>query len=100
MNRMIATVMTILLLATSAGASINNWDTGRSNEFSPVVDVLLFRPVGIGLTLAGGALCVVMCSFATLTPNGAAQTANQLVLKPLEFTFVRPVGIFPHTSRY
>lgn len=62
-----------------------------------LADIFLLRPVGVGMTLVGGALLVASSPFTGLAsiapPHDAFQRAsNALVVGPAGFTFNRPLG--------
>ena len=54
-------------------------------------DVIVYRPAGVLLTVAGSALFVVIFP-ATLIAGGTKHTAKTLVQTPFKFTFRRPIG--------
>ena len=71
---------------------------GRNLGVLPILaDLFLLRPVGVGMTLVGGALLVASSPFTGLAsiapPHDAFQRAsNALVVGPAGFTFNRPLG--------
>lgn len=71
---------------------------GRNLGVLPILaDVFLLRPVGVGMTLVGGALLVASSPFTGLAsiapPHDAFQRAsNALVVGPAGFTLNRPLG--------
>jgi len=51
------------------------------------------RPLGLFATVAGTALTVVALPFTV--PSGSVESsARELILKPAEYTFKRPLGDF------
>lgn len=58
-----------------------------------VLDLVITRPFGLAASVVGAALFVVALPFTI--PSGSVQeSANQLVKRPLEYTFDRPLGEF------
>ena len=73
-----------------------------------ILDVLLYRPVGLAVTIIGTGLFIGMSPLTALAsipePHDAfVKTGKILILSPATYTFVRPVGdrSFPyHASPY
>lgn len=64
-----------------------------------LADIVIFRPVGLAVTIAGGAVFVGISPFTAFanipSPHNAFQkTAEFLVNNPGKFTFVRPLGVY------
>ena len=58
-----------------------------------VVDALVMRPLGLAATVVGTVLTVVALPFTI--PSGSVETsARQLILRPADYTFKRPLGDF------
>ena len=83
---------------TSQYGDYAGYGKGRNlGVLAVLADIFLLRPVGVGLTLAGGALLVASAPFTGLAsiapPHDAFQRAsNALVVGPAGFTFNRPLG--------
>jgi hypothetical protein len=58
-----------------------------------VFDALVARPLGLVGTVVGAATWVVSLPF-TLPSRSSERAAKQMVAKPAEFTFKRPLGQF------
>ena len=56
-----------------------------------VLDAFLLRPLGLVATVLGAATFVVTLPFS-LPTRSADDAAKVLVVKPLEYTFARPLG--------
>lgn len=56
-------------------------------------DLLIVRPLSLAATVLGTGLFVVSLPFALLAPDGAAATAQRLVVEPARYTFARPLGV-------
>jgi hypothetical protein len=61
------------------------------NEFAMVGDLLVARPVGLVLTVAGTAVWLVSLPF-TLLSGHAGEAAGTLIGGPVETTFMRCLG--------
>lgn len=58
-----------------------------------VVDVVVMRPLGLAATIVGTVLTVVALPFTI--PSGSVEvSARELIVKPAEYTFQRPLGDF------
>jgi hypothetical protein len=62
-----------------------------------VADVLVIRPVGLATIVAGTAIFLVSLPVALIT-NDVSTTAKQLVVKPVNYTFDRPLGDFNYQT--
>lgn len=58
-----------------------------------LLDALLFRPVGLALCVLGLAGTIVTAPFA-VTSESQPQVYGELIEKPFNFTFKRPLGNF------
>ena len=61
------------------------------NEFAMVGDLIVARPLGLVMTVAGAVVWVVSLPF-TLVAGHAAEAGNTLVVGPAETTFLRCLG--------
>jgi hypothetical protein len=61
------------------------------NAFAMAGDLLVARPLGVVMTVAGAAVFVVALPF-TLLAGSVSESAEKLVLGPGEATFVRCLG--------
>ena len=57
------------------------------------MDVLLVRPLSLVATVAGTGLFIISLPFSALGRN-TDEAAEQLILRPGKYTFVRPLGEF------
>jgi hypothetical protein len=81
-----------LALAPAAAASVN--ENGSSPGGGEIIfDSLVVRPVGLVGTVAGTAVFIVSLPFSALGGNVGA-VADQMVVAPARYTFVRPIGEF------
>lgn len=58
-----------------------------------VVDLVVVRPLGLAATVIGTVLTVVALPF-TLPGGNAGASAHELIVRPAEYTFNRPLGEF------
>jgi hypothetical protein len=75
------------ILPAQAQTSIDE----RPNAFAMVGDLLVARPIGAVMTVAGSAAFVVSLPLTALA-GSVAESAETLVLGPAETTFVRCLG--------
>lgn len=57
-----------------------------------VVDLVFLRPFGIASCVVGGAAAIVSLPFLAFNPNAAKAVVRELITKPGQFTFERPLG--------
>lgn len=69
--------------------------SSSSDGVSMVADLLLVRPISLVGSALGAAVFLVSLPF-TLTTQSTDEAARELVGKPLEYTFYRPLGDFDH----
>jgi hypothetical protein len=96
----IAIFIILMLISAPSGAMATLPPSCRDSRIeadSMVVDALLVRPLGIITTVAGFGLFLVSAPFSLLGRN-AGQAWENLVLNPVRFTFVRPLGDFEATT--
>ncbi|MEQ1591789.1 MAG: hypothetical protein ABL892_05305 [Thiobacillaceae bacterium] len=58
-----------------------------------VVDIVVVRPLGLVTTVVGAALTVIALPF-TLPSGSVGASAHELIVKPADYTFNRPLGEF------
>jgi hypothetical protein len=88
-KKLIAFLVVFALIASAAPVLAEPTDT----EIIP--DVLIARPCGLATTVLGSVLFVV--SLPVAIPSGSVKNVGRrLVLDPVEFTFIRPVGDFDY----
>jgi uncharacterized membrane protein len=83
-----------LFFGFSQGTMATGMYEEQHNERSAgamAVDVLAVRPLGFVATVLGTGLFVVSLPFSALGGN-VDEAAQNLVVKPARFTFVRPLG--------
>jgi hypothetical protein len=63
----------------------------QPNAFAMTGDLLVARPIGLGLTVIGGAAFILSLPFTALA-GSVGESAEALVLGPAETTFMRCLG--------
>lgn len=87
---LIALMMVFALLSSVAPAIAYD---PKEQDIAP--DVLIVRPIGIAAVAVGSVIFVASLPFSL--PTGTVHTvAQRLILDPVEYTFVRPVGDFDY----
>lgn len=86
----IALVLAVAPLA--ANAEDNDTVTG-DKATDMVVDLAVARPLGLAATVIGTVLTVVALPF-TIPSGSVESSARELIVKPAEYTFNRPLGEF------
>ncbi len=61
------------------------------NAVTMMFDLVIYRPVGIGLTAIGTAFFIVSLPF-TLPGGNTDEAAEKLMREPFNHTFARPLG--------
>jgi hypothetical protein len=106
--KMIKLALSLALLATaSAQAGTDNAldCKQRTEAMNLMTDVIVIRPVGFAVTLAGTALFAGLSPFTGLAsipePHDSFNRVGAvLVGAPFAYTFVRPLGQFNNTCQY
>jgi len=93
--RKIVVLLTLCFLCLTSTAAFAQIDDGLIT----IGDLVVSRPVGIVVTVVGGALFVVSLPFA-LASGSVKETADVLVEQPFRFTFERPLGDFKEYRSY
>ncbi|MEZ4334507.1 MAG: hypothetical protein R3F35_22355 [Myxococcota bacterium] len=94
-RRTAAAATAALLLSTMTAAPSFAQTRAQSDaaNASPVVDVLLLRPVGFISLVAGIGLMAVSTPIVLITrPHEIHKPFEQLVVKPARFLWVDPIG--------
>ena len=87
-KKLIAFLIMFVLIASTAPALAN--EPADDNIIS---DVLFVRPISLAATAVGAVIFVV--ALPVSIPSGSVERVGQrLVVDPLKYTFVRPIGHF------
>ncbi len=94
MSRRLPVLLALMLSAVPwQAAAQQNEPVSGSRSGDMVMDAMLLRPLGFVSTVFGAALTVVALPFTI--PSGSVQaSACELILRPTEYTFKRPLGDF------
>jgi len=92
-NLLPALGLSLLLIATAPMASANASSDGKElgDDISIIIDLVLFRPIGL-VTTIGGTVAYVASLPISLPTQSAGKTFNALVVGPARYTFIRPLG--------
>ena len=94
-RRSVAAVTAALLLSTLATTTsfAQTRSQGDAANASPVLDVMLLRPVGFVSLVVGVGLMAVLTPIVLITrPHEINKPFQQLVVKPARFLWVDPIG--------
>lgn len=93
----IVLAVTLIVIPHLAAAQHDGSVSGdRSTDM--VVDAVVMRPLGLAATLVGTVLTVVALPF-TIPSGSVESSARELIVKPAEYTFKRPLGDFSDSER-
>lgn len=95
MKKILLSLMLVGLVASShadTGASKSDEVTVES-VWACIGDVLLVRPIGTAVTIAGFGTFAVASPFAAMA-DATDEVYNTLVVEPAEYTFKRDLGDF------
>ncbi len=97
-NRLIVGVLAFLLAMMPLSVAAQQDDTVSGDKATDmVVDAVVMRPLGLAATLIGTVLTVVALPFTI--PSGSVETSvHELIVRPAEYTFKRPLGDFSGSS--
>lgn len=99
MSAIIRNRLVVALLAAALGlmpvcAPAQQHDTVSGDKATDmVVDVVVMRPLGLAATVVGTVLTIVALPF-TIPSGSVESSARELILRPADYTFNRPLGDF------
>ncbi len=94
---LISTLVACLLLTNNIQAQTHPHPTrNRLPDGSPeaMMTEVIVRPLSLAGTVLGGAIHIITWPFAVLGGQSTTESRRQLINKPLEATFKRPLGDF------
>jgi len=102
MKHLFFAVTLISMVFISSPVTANAVDE-KTSPLLAVTDVLIYRPVGLVVTIVGSALFVAFSPFTALAQispphNAFEQMYSILMVAPAAYTFSRPVGQLSPTS--
>ena len=93
-SRLKSGVLALALIVMSCSAAAQEEGSVSGDKATDmVVDAVVMRPLGLAATMLGTVLTVVALPF-TLPSGSVEASARQLILRPAEYTFKRPLGDF------
>ena len=92
-NGWAALALAAVLMAGQPAFAVSNTVAAPPSAAAMGADMLLVRPVALVATVIGTGLFVISLPFSALGRN-TDEAAEQLILKPGKYTFVRPLGEF------
>lgn len=100
-NSVTAVALALTLGCASFSASAESPRDPHSGDRGAdmAVDALLVRPIGLIGSIVGAAVWIVSLPF-TLPAGNPGEAAEELVGKPLAYTFKRPLGHFRSCDNY
>lgn len=94
MNRLVSPLLALVLsVAPICAAGQQNDTVSGDRATDMIVDAVVMRPLGLAATVAGTLLTVVALPF-TIPSGSVESSARELILKPADYTFKRPLGDF------
>ena len=104
MKQRVPALMVVLILAVVLHSSAFAADQGEPKVTKPsaaaiVADLLVLRPIGFAVTLAGCAASVASLPVA-LPLKKADQVNESLAVRPAYLTFIRPLGQMSLQEKY
>ncbi|HEX7971674.1 MAG TPA: hypothetical protein VF501_05590 [Thiobacillus sp.] len=101
MRRALPAGLLALALAVMPLAAVaqQNGTVSGDKATDMVVDAVVVRPLGLVATVIGTVLTVVALPF-TLPSGSVEASARQLIVRPAEYTFTRPLGDFSDSSAH
>jgi hypothetical protein len=93
-RRRSAGLLGLALAVMTSGAAADDPNTVSGDKGTDMlVDVVIMRPLGLATTLIGTVLTVAALPF-TLPTGSVDASVREMIVKPAEFTFKRPLGEF------
>jgi hypothetical protein len=91
MRKKLIVFLAVFALIAGAAQVLANEPT----DTTIIPDVLLIRPLGLASIVVGSVVFVISLPVA-LPTRSVGKVGQRLVLDPVEFTFVRPIGDFDY----
>ncbi|NOS87435.1 MAG: hypothetical protein HOP34_02650 [Methylococcaceae bacterium] len=97
MKKLSLVLLFVSILCSPVTSYAQEQNIEESDPAFVMIDVLLYRPVSLAVTVAGTAVFVALTPLTALAsipaPHDAlAKTSKILVLAPAAYTFLRPIG--------
>lgn len=94
MKKAASVILMVVIILTSTLSYAYESDNGVG---AIIADTLIVRPIGIVSIAVGTAVFIVALPFALIS-GSVGTTADELIVKPAEFTFTRDLGDFDSTK--
>lgn len=97
----ISKLLLLVFAVSFASPGFTKQQAAKANGYDYLIDVFL-RPLGFVEIIAGSAAFVVLSPLTAIASipapqeNAFAELADTLIVKPVKFTFVRPVGDYSY----
>lgn len=95
LRRLLATMAVLSLTLAPPPARADETSSTGDKGADMVIDLVVLRPLGLVATVVGTVGFVVSLPF-TIPSGSVGETAHELVLRPAEYTFNRPLGDMDH----
>lgn len=98
LKKIVISITLLSIVTFSVPSAANETEQQSYDPLFALADVAILRPIGLAFTIVGSALFVGISPLTALSsiapPHDAfKKTAYALVMTPVRFTFVRPVGV-------
>ena len=95
---LIALLLAVAIGVTPVCAAAQQGDSVSGDRATDmVVDAVVMRPLGLAATVVGTVLTVVTLPF-TIPSGSVESSAHELIVRPAEYTFKRPLGDFSRSE--
>jgi hypothetical protein len=95
-RRLNAFMLALAITSLPAAADDPNTVSGDKGT-DMLVDIVVMRPLGLAATVIGTALTIVALPF-TIPTGSVGDSAREMIVKPAQYTFQRPLGQFDDGS--
>lgn len=91
-------MLALALAITPLSAAADDPNTVSGDKGTDMlVDIVFIRPLGLAATVIGTALTIVALPF-TIPTGSVGDSAREMIVKPAQYTFERPLGQFDDES--
>ena len=92
----LAVCVLLVSAATPSLAAANMTNADREAAVPVVLDALILRPMGLGMTVLGTMMFGLVAPILAITrPTDMGKPFRALVVAPARYTFVDPLGLHP-----
>lgn len=90
---MVVLLAAVLGVMPASAAAEQDGSVSGDRATDMAIDAVIVRPLGLAATVVGTVLTVVALPF-TIPSGSVESSARELILKPADYTFKRPLGDF------